>query len=119
MNTKAKILIADDSAFMRKVLIDILTGEGFSDFIECGTGKECLDKFESEKPDLLLLDIIMPETDGLEVIKQIGKTANIIVVSAVGQDSMITEAKQNGAKGYLVKPFDKKQVVAEVEKALG
>jgi two-component system chemotaxis response regulator CheY len=119
MNTKAKILLADDSAFMRKVLIDILTEEGFSNFMECGTGKECLAKIESEKPDLLLLDIIMPEIDGLEVLKSVGKRVNTIIISAVGQESMIAEAKQNGAKGYLVKPFEKKAVVAEIQKVLG
>ncbi|MDD4531485.1 MAG: response regulator [Candidatus Pacebacteria bacterium] len=118
MDTK-KILIADDSAFMRKVLIDILTENGFSVFVECANGNEALEKFASEKPDLCLLDIIMPEKDGLEVIKEIGRQANIIVISAVGQDSMISEAKQNGAKGYLIKPFEKEQVVAEVKKILG
>lgn len=118
MNTKAKILIADDSAFMRKVLMDILKEEGFSTFVECATGKECVAKFEAEKPDLCLLDIIMPEMDGLEVLKSIGAKAKVIMVSAVGQDSMIAEAKQNGAKGYIVKPFEKAQVVAEVGKVL-
>jgi two-component system, chemotaxis family, chemotaxis protein CheY len=119
MNTKAKILVADDSAFMRKVLMDILKAAGFDSFVECGTGKECIAKFETEKPDLLLLDIIMPEMTGLEVLKQIGSKANTIIISAVGQESMMTEAKQHGAKGYIVKPFEKKLVLAEVEKALG
>ena len=118
MNTKAKIVIADDSSFMRKVLIDMLTEEGFTDLVECGTGKEVLAQVKIEKPDLILLDIVMPEMDGLEVLKEIGKEVDVIVVSAVGQDSMIKEAKQSGAKGYLVKPFEKTAVLAEVEKHL-
>lgn len=119
MKTTAKILIADDSSFMRKVIMDILKGEGFSEFVECGSGKECLEKFEVEKPDLMLLDIIMPEMDGMEVLKKIGGKANVLMISAVGQDSMIADAMQNGAKGYIVKPFDRKQVIAEIGKVLG
>lgn len=119
MKTTAKILIADDSAFMRKVLMDILKDEGFSQFIECGSGKECLEKIEVEHPDLTLLDIIMPEMDGMEVLKQVGSKVPVIVISAVGQDAMIADAKTNGAKGYIVKPFDKKQVMGEVGKILG
>ena len=118
MKTTAKILIADDSAFMRKVLMDILKEEGFSQFVECASGKECLEKIEVEHPDLTLLDIIMPETDGLEVLKKIGGKMSVIVISAVGQDAMIADAKTNGAKGYLVKPFDRKQVIAEISKVL-
>lgn len=119
MKTTAKILIADDSAFMRKVLMDILKGEGFSQFVECSSGKETLEKIEIEHPDLLLLDIIMPEMDGLAVLKQVGSKIPVVVISAVGQDSMITDAKTNGAKGYIVKPFDKKKVIEEIGKILG
>lgn len=118
MNTKAKILIADDSAFMRKILIDVLTTAGFSTFIECSNGTEALAKYASEKPDLCLFDIVMPEMTGLDVLKKIGKEANALVISAVGQESMIDEAKQNGAKGYIVKPFDNKQVLEELAKVI-
>lgn len=118
MDKNIKVLIADDSAFMRKVLKDTLESAGFSNFIECGDGKECLEKYELEKPGLVLLDIIMPEVDGMEVLKKIGKIAKVVVISAVGQEKMIEEAKELGALGYIVKPFDKKPVVDEINRVL-
>jgi len=118
MDTNTKVLIIDDSAFMRNVLKNILTGAGLSIFFEAENGKEGIEKFEQEKPDLVLLDIIMPEMGGLDVLKEIGSKGNFLVVSAVGQDKVIDEAKVLGAKGYIVKPFDINQVVTEVTKAL-
>ncbi|MDA2921771.1 response regulator [Patescibacteria group bacterium AH-259-L07] len=118
MDKNIKILIADDSAFMRKVLKDILAGAGFSKFVECGDGKECLAKYEAEKPGLVLLDIIMPVVDGMEVLKKIGTAVKVLVISAVGQDKIIEETKQHGAVGYIVKPFDRKKVIDEITKVL-
>lgn len=118
MTKDIKILIADDSAFMRKVLKDTLESAGFSNFVECGDGKECLEKCASEKPGLVLLDIIMPEVDGMEVLKKIGKVVRVIVISAVGQEKIIEEAKELGALGYIVKPFNKKLVVDEMNRVL-
>lgn len=118
MNTAAKILLADDSNFMRQTIKSILADAGFTNFVEAENGKQAIDKIRSEKPDLVLLDVIMPEIDGIEVLKQVGKEAKIIVVSAVGQDQMIADAKQNGALGYIVKPFDKNNVLAEIQKVL-
>ena len=116
----AKILIADDSQFMRKVLSDLLTKNGYTDQVEATNGKEALEKFASEKPDLVLIDIIMPEKDGLAVLKEIvPQGCNAIVISAVGQEDMMNQAKEAGAKGYIVKPFDEAQVLEEVKKALG
>lgn len=110
-----KILIADDSQFMRGLLKDIISAEGH-EIIEAENGKEALDKYEKEKPDLTLLDIIMPEVDGLEVLKKIGKTAKVIVISAVGQEKMVEEAKGFGALDYIVKPFDNKKVLEVIKK---
>jgi two-component system chemotaxis response regulator CheY len=118
MDKSIKILLADDSAFMRKILIDILKSYGYENFIEVANGKDAIDKFKSEKPDLCLFDIVMPEVDGLQAIKEIGKEAKIIVVSAVGQEAIVTEAKENGALGYIVKPFEKEKVLSEIEKVL-
>ncbi|MBI5306334.1 response regulator [Candidatus Wolfebacteria bacterium] len=118
MNTDIKILIADDSAFMRKVLRSILEGIGFSHFTECSNGRECLKKYREERPDLILLDIVMPEIDGLGVLKEIGTAAKILVISAVGQEKLIEEAKGYGAKGYIIKPFDNQKVVEEIKKVL-
>ena len=114
-----KILIADDSQFMRKVLKDFLHDAGYTDTLECADGKECMAKYASEKPDLVLLDIIMPEADGIEVLKKIGKEAKVIVISAVGQEKMVEEAKSLGALDYIVKPFDNDKVLEAVKKALG
>jgi len=115
----AKILLADDSQFMRKVLLDILTKNGHTDITEAADGNEAIAKFNELKPDLVLLDIIMPNADGMMVLKDIvPKGGKAIVVSAVGQDEMINQAKDLGALGYIVKPFEEKQVVAEVNKVL-
>mgnify|MGYP001570688122 CR=1 FL=1 len=113
----AKILIADDSLFMRNVLKSILSKEDH-DLIEAENGEETLKKFDSEKPDLVLLDIIMPEVDGIEVLKKIGKKVKVIVISAVGQKKMVDEAKELGALDYIVKPFDNARVLETVKKAL-
>lgn len=115
----AKILVADDSQFMRKVLSDILNKNGYTDIVEAADGSEAIAKFDAEKPDLVLADIIMPNIDGMEVLKNlVPKGAKVIIVSAVGQDEMIAQAKASGALGYIVKPFEEKQVVEEVAKAL-
>lgn len=117
--SKVKILTADDSAFMRKVLIDILTDAGYDNIIEAENGKQALEKYKSESPDLILLDIVMPEIDGIETLKQIGKSAKVIMITAVGQESIMDDAKANGALGYIIKPFDKEKVIEEVKKVVG
>ncbi|MBI4811965.1 response regulator [Candidatus Falkowbacteria bacterium] len=113
-----KILITDDSQFMRKVLKDILHDAGYMDLVECADGKECLTKYAEGKPNLVLLDIIMPEVDGIEVLKKIGKEAKVIVISAVGQEKMVEEAKKLGALDYIVKPFDNNKVLEAVRAVL-
>lgn len=113
-----KILIADDSEFMRKVLIGILEEDGFKNFIEAGNGNEAVEKFNAESPDLVLLDYVMPESTGKDVLEQIGRSAKVLMISAVGQDAVIEEAKELGALGYIIKPFDRKQVIDEVNKVI-
>jgi two-component system chemotaxis response regulator CheY len=113
-----KILIVDDSAFMRKVLRDIFESAGYSDFIEAGNGREAVELFTSEHPDIIFLDIIMPEMSGMDVLREIGKQAKIIVVSAVGQKEMIDEATTLGALDYVVKPFDRDHVLEKARKYL-
>jgi len=119
MANDTKILLVDDSAFMRNVLKNILQEAGYQNFIESSDGNEAIEKFKTEKPELLLLDIIMPVKGGEEVLEEIGKDAKVIVISAVGQESVIEECKKKGASGYIVKPFDNEKVVAEVKKVLG
>lgn len=118
-NSKVKILTADDSAFMRKVLIDILAEAGYDNVVEAENGKQALEKYKNENPDLVLLDIVMPEIDGMETLKQIGKSAKVIMITAVGQESIINDAKANGALGYIIKPFDKEKVIEEIKKVIG
>jgi two-component system, chemotaxis family, chemotaxis protein CheY len=113
-----KILITDDSQFMRGILKDLMSSEGHV-CIEAEDGNEAIKKVEQEKPDLVLLDIIMPELDGIEVLKKIGKETKIIVISAVGQEKMVEEAKVLGAADYIVKPFDNKKVLETIKKVAG
>jgi two-component system, chemotaxis family, chemotaxis protein CheY len=112
-----KILIVDDSQFMRGVLRGILE-KGEYEVIEAQNGKQGMEMNEQEKPDLILLDIIMPEMDGIDVLKKIGKQAKIIVISAIGQDKMVDEAKELGAIDYIVKPFDNEKVLETVQKVV-
>lgn len=118
MNTDAKVLIVEDSIFMRSVLKKILEGLGLVNIIEAEDGKECLEKIKSEDPDLILLDMIIPEPTGMEILEQIGGKKAIIVVSSVGQEDIIEEAKELGAFSYITKPFENKLVEEEVKKAL-
>lgn len=115
-----KILIVDDAAFMRMMLKDILTKEGY-EICEAENGKDAIDKFQTQSPDLVTMDITMPEMDGLESLKEIKKlnaAAKVIMCSAMGQQAMVIQAIQNGARDFIVKPFQKERVVEAVSKAL-
>lgn len=114
-----KILVVDDSSFIRTIMTNILNEGGYTEIIEAVSGKEAIEKFQLEKPDLIFLDIIMPDMDGLEVLKQIAGDASICVVTAVGQDNVVANAKSLGAKEYITKPFSKESVLAAVKKILG
>lgn len=119
-----KILIADDSLFMRGILKDILSAEDKYEIIEAKSGSEALQQFKKEDPDLTFLDIIMPEgeEEGITVLKEIKKDnprAKVVMITAVGQDSIMKECKKHGAAGYIVKPFDKKKILETAKKYLG
>jgi len=104
---KNKVLIVDDSAFMRLTLKNMLSRAGIEVIGEAENGIEAVEKYKQLKPDFVLMDILMPVEDGLEAMKQIIKSdseAKIIVVSAIGQETIVQEALQIGAKDYLVKP---------------
>jgi len=118
----SKILIADDSLFMRRILKDILSED--YEIVEVDSGAKALEKFENENPDLVLLDIIMPggEEEGVTVLRSIiekNPEAQVVMITAVGQDAIIEKCRKLGAKDYIVKPFDAKQVAETVEKCLG
>lgn len=118
----AKILIVDDAAFMRMMLKDILTKNGFEVCGEAANGREALEKYKELHPDLTTLDITMPEKDGISALKDIkafDPTAKCIMCSAMGQQAMVIEAIQSGAKDFIVKPFQADRVLESVKKALG
>jgi len=118
----AKVLIADDSAFMRKILINTLKKIGHTDIVEASDGEESVNKFKTDKPDLVLLDIIMEKKDGIEVLKEVktaNKDAKVIMVSAVGQEQMVKEAMSLGANDFIVKPFNSAKVEETIKKVLG
>jgi len=117
----AKILIADDSGFMRKIIRNILEKLGHKDIIEASNGQEAMDKYKKEKPDLVLLDIIMPDVGGIDVLRsliEIDKEAKIIMITAVGQDAMVEECNLLGAKGYIIKPFNEKKITEGISNVL-
>jgi len=115
----AKILIADDSAFMRSVLRNILAKEGFADVEEAIDGEDALKKIENGAFDLLLLDIVMPNLDGIGVLKRLPfNKVKVIVISAVGQEKMMNDAKEAGAADFIIKPFEAENVLEAVKKIL-
>ena len=117
----ATIMIVDDAAFMRMMLKDILTKNGFTVVGEAENGAVAVDKYMELKPNLTIMDITMPEMDGLQAVKEIRKRdaqARVIMCSAMGQQSMVIEAIQSGAKDFVVKPFQADRVVEAVTKAL-
>lgn len=120
--TDKLILIADDAAFMRKLIRSTLTSAGYTNFIEAQNGAEAVKLYAAENPDLVLLDVTMPEMDGLEALKRImaiSPSAKVIMCSAIGQDGTIMEAVRSGASEFIVKPFKKEQLSDMVINLLG
>lgn len=118
----AKILIVDDAAFMRMMIKDILTKNGYQVAGEAENGVKAVEKYQEVSPDLTLMDITMPEMDGITAVKEIRRldpSARIIMCSAMGQQAMVIEAIQSGARDFIVKPFQPDRVVEAVRKAVG
>ena len=116
------ILICDDAAFMRMMIKDILTKNGYNIAGEAENGLKAVEKYNETKPDLVLMDITMPEMDGIQALKQIKSTdpaACIIMWSAMGQQARVIEAIQSGAKDFIVKPFQAERVLEAVKKVVG
>ena len=116
-----KILIVDDAAFMRMMIKDILEKNGFEVVGEAQDGVEAVEKFKELQPDLVTLDITMPEKDGLTALKEIlaeDGSAKVIMCSAMGQQSMVIDAIQAGAKDFIVKPFQADRVLEAINKVL-
>lgn len=114
-----RVLIVDDAAFMRMLLKDIITKAGYEVVGEAANGVEAVEKFKELKPDIVTMDITMPEMNGIDAIKKIREfapDAKIIVCSAMGQQAMVIEAIQAGAKDFIVKPFQHSRVVEALQK---
>ena len=117
----AKVLVVDDAAFMRMRCSRLLIEQGHV-VVEAANGREAVDVYQLEQPDLVLMDITMPEMDGLEAlraIRQVDPAAKVAMLTAMGQQQIVIEAIKSGAKDFLVKPFDRERVLAAVEKLVG
>ena len=118
----SRILIVDDAAFMRMMVKDILSKNGYDVVGEAENGLKAVEKYQELKPDLTTMDITMPEMDGITAVKEIKKVdpnAKIIMCSAMGQQAMVIEAIQAGARDFIVKPFQPDRVLEAVRKAVG
>lgn len=116
------ILICDDAAFMRMMIKDILTKNGYTVVGEAENGAKAVEKYAELKPDLVLMDITMPEMDGIQALKKIKEaypSATVIMCSAMGQQAMVIESIQSGAKDFIVKPFQADRVLEAVRKVVG
>ena len=116
------ILICDDAAFMRMMIKDILTKNGYNVAGEAENGAKGVEKYNELKPDLVLMDITMPEMDGIQALKAIKAAdadAKVIMCSAMGQQAMVNESIQSGAKDFIVKPFQADRVLEAVKKVVG
>ena len=117
----ARVLVVDDAAFMRKIVSDALTKGGHEVVGEAANGNEAITRFQELKPDLMTLDITMPEKDGLTALAEVvaaDPAAKVVMCSALGQESKVLEAIKLGAKDFVVKPFQPARVIEAVGKAL-
>jgi two-component system chemotaxis response regulator CheY len=117
-----KILVVDDAAFMRMMIKDILGKNGYEVVGEAQDGAVAVEKYKELKPDLVTMDITMPEMDGIAALKEIKKfdpNAKVIMCSAMGQQAMVIDAIQAGAKDFIVKPFQADRVIEAIKKTLG
>lgn len=116
-----KVLVVDDAAFMRMMIKDILTKNGYDVVGEAENGAVAVEKYKDLKPDLVTMDITMPDMDGIAAvreIKSIDSAARIIMCSAMGQQAMVIDAIQAGAKDFIAKPFQPERVIEAVSKAI-
>ncbi|KAB2494687.1 response regulator [Priestia filamentosa] len=117
-----RILVVDDAAFMRMMIKDILTKNGYEVVAEAADGLQAIEQYKEHKPDLVTMDITMPEMDGIHSLKEIKKVnpnAKVIMCSAMGQQAMVIDAIQAGAKDFIVKPFQADRVIEAISKTLG
>ncbi len=117
-----RVMIVDDAVFMRMMVKDILEKNGFEVIAEAENGAVAVEKYKANRPDLVTMDITMPEMNGIEALKEIKKhdaTAKIIMCSAMGQQAMVMDAIKAGAADFIVKPFNAERILESVGKVLG
>ncbi len=117
----ARILVVDDAQFMRMMLKNILSGAGYEVAGEGENGVQAIEKYKDLRPDLVIMDMIMPEMGGIDAVREIVKldpAAKVLMCSAMGQQALVVEAIQVGAKDFIVKPFQPAGVLEAVAKAL-
>src|SRR5207253_819281 len=116
------VLVCDDAIFMRTMISDILGQAGFEIVGEAETGSQAVEKYKQLKPDLVTMDIVMPDMGGIDAVREIVKhdpDAKILMCSAMGQQALVVEAIQAGAKDFVVKPFQPSRVLEAVQRVLG
>ena len=117
-----RILICDDAIFMRTMIADILSGAGYEIAGQAESGLQAVERYKTVKPDLVTMDIVMPDMGGIDAVKAIialDPNAKILMCSAMGQQALVVEAIQSGAKDFVVKPFQPDRVLDAIAKALG
>jgi len=121
-NEKKTVLIVDDAQFTRNILKNIMSKTGYVEIVgEAANGKEGIELFKKLKPDMITMDLVMPEKGGIETIEEILKIdpkALIVVVSALGQEALVLEAAKKGAKDFIQKPFKTEQIIEVLERIL-
>jgi two-component system chemotaxis response regulator CheY len=118
----ARVLIVDDAAFMRMMIKDILEKNRYEVVGEASNGIKAVELYKSERPDVVTMDITMPDMDGIEAVKAIkafDPSAKIIMCSAMGQQTMVMDAIRSGARDFIVKPFQADRVLEAIRKAIG
>jgi len=117
-----RVLVCDDAIFMRTMISDILSGAGYEVVGEAETGLQAIERYRALNPDLVTMDIVMPDMGGIDAVREIVKqdpNAKILMCSAMGQQALVVEAIQAGAKDFVVKPFQPSRVLEAVQRVLG
>jgi len=117
-----RVLVCDDAIFMRTMISDILSGAGYDVVGEAETGVQAIERYRDLKPDLVTMDIVMPDMGGIDAVREITKfdpQAKILMCSAMGQQALVVEAIQAGARDFVVKPFQPSRVLEAVQRVLG
>lgn len=117
-----KIMIVDDAAFMRMTIKNCLSGAGYTELVEAADGMLAVEEYQKSNPDLVIMDITMPNMDGIQALsalKQLDPNAKVVMCSAMGQEAMVVDAIRLGALDFIVKPFKPERIVETISRILG